>query len=172
MSLVPWPIGSAADVRGRLAGAGGRGQALNTEEDQACSEWIAPSCGPFPLQCWTRPRSWLLVRVPLLTCSGGGTGRHTCLRCMCRKACRFESCPEHHESIGGGRVRSREKRGFATPQPATSFRVSEPTTFGGEAVDQDSDIARRPLRAPPFLNTATPQLRGVKLRRSRSDARR
>jgi hypothetical protein len=33
-------------------------------------------------------------------CSGGGTGRHTCLRCMCRKACRFESCPEHQNPAG------------------------------------------------------------------------
>ena len=43
-----------------------------------------------------------LPNSPLLQwkCSGGGIGRHTRLRGVCRKACRFESCPEHQPSPG------------------------------------------------------------------------
>ena len=41
----------------------------------------------------------LIPRFSGWNCSGGGIGRHACLRCMCRKVCRFESCPEHQPSL-------------------------------------------------------------------------
>src|SRR3954470_5800231 len=40
----------------------------------------------------------LSARSSLPNCPGGGIGRHTRLRGVCRKACRFESCPGHHSS--------------------------------------------------------------------------
>ena len=31
-------------------------------------------------------------------CPGGGIGRRARFRCVCREACRFESCSGHHEN--------------------------------------------------------------------------
>ena len=47
-----------------------------------------------------------LFRVPRVRdCSGGGIGRHTRLRGVCRKACRFDSCPEHHASLSAAKAK-------------------------------------------------------------------
>ena len=52
--------------------------------------------GPSPV-C----RSYILNKqrvggLPLFLCPGGGIGRRARFRCVCREACRFESCSGHH----------------------------------------------------------------------------
>src|SRR5882757_1346358 len=51
-------------------------------------------------------------------CPGGGIGRHTRLRGVCRKACRFESCPGHQL------VRVPKSANWGTGRDANSERVS------------------------------------------------
>ena len=38
-------------------------------------------------------RSYLIVNN--MKCPGGGIGRRARFRCVCREACRFDSCPGH-----------------------------------------------------------------------------
>ena len=50
---------------------------------------------------------WCVKISHLKTCPGGGIGRRARFRCVCREACRFESCSGHsvlREKNGNGGV--------------------------------------------------------------------
>ena len=60
---------------------------------QPCQGWGRGSESRFPLHLLNKKET--LGIGPHVKCPGGGIGRRARFRCVCREACRFESCSGH-----------------------------------------------------------------------------
>ena len=61
---------------------------------QPCQGWGRGSESRFPLTYILNKSSCNIIRC---FCPGGGIGRRARFRCVCREACRFESCSGHSD---------------------------------------------------------------------------
>ena len=60
---------------------------------QPCQGWGRGSESRFPLNTFWNKRE--ILQLVLNQCPGGGIVRRSRFRCVCREACRFESCSGH-----------------------------------------------------------------------------
>ena len=53
----------------------------------------------FRKKSWRFRKKYYFCTPQFQKCPGGGIGRRARFRCVCRKACRFDSCPGHQRTL-------------------------------------------------------------------------